>query len=166
MKIYIICPVRNTNPEIQDSILAYVHKLENDGHMVHFPPRDVDQTDPTGIIICRKHHAAMVDADEVHAVWDSTSYGSHFDLGMAYALGKKVVIERLIHPDTEGKSFTKVIQDLAGNQFFYRDANGVLHMHGDANGIPDVTALYYEHANIRQMTIQEIRQVIEAERSE
>ena len=54
----------------------------------------------------------MRKANEVHVFWDVKSSGSHFDLGMAYILGKKVVPIACEHPDNEGKSYWKVMQSL------------------------------------------------------
>lgn len=52
----------------------------------------------------------MKEADEVHIIWDVNSKGSHFDLGMAFALGKPIHLIEALQPDTEGKSYLKVIQ--------------------------------------------------------
>jgi nucleoside 2-deoxyribosyltransferase len=89
--IYIICPVRNADGERINNIRNEADKLRRDGHVVHFPPDDAPQDDPTGAEICRVHRIAMAKADEVHVFWDIDSKGSHFDLGMAYALNKPIV---------------------------------------------------------------------------
>lgn len=81
----------------------------SDGSRVHFPPDDAPQDDPTGLAICQTHLRAMKLADEVHVFWDVESKGSHFDLGMAYALGKKIVPIECEHPDGDGKSYWKVM---------------------------------------------------------
>jgi hypothetical protein len=47
--------------------------------------------------------------EQVHVFWDMNSKGSHFDLGMAYALRKEIVGVKLIHPDNEGKSYWKAV---------------------------------------------------------
>ncbi len=106
MYIYLICPVRNATFDSSEIVKA----LEADGHKVHFPPRDVDQTDTTGFFICDSHLKAMMEADEVHIVWDQESKGSHFDLGMAFALGKPITLIKSLHDDPPGKSYLKVIQ--------------------------------------------------------
>lgn len=112
MRIYLICPVRRADPAAGALMESRVRDLEAAGHRVHFPPRDVDQDDPTGEAICAAHHAAMREADEVHVFWDETSSGSHFDLGMAYALGKKVVLAHIFREDGPGKSFVKVMRGM------------------------------------------------------
>jgi nucleoside 2-deoxyribosyltransferase len=105
MRIYLICPVRNATRTFE----SYVAELEAQGHTVHFPPRDVAQDCPTGQTICEKHRAAMIEADEVHVVWDVESKGSHFDLGMAYALHKPIVAVQALHADDPGKSYWKAV---------------------------------------------------------
>ena len=112
MKIYLICPVRNITPEQQQEIFNYVVLLESKGQKVHYPPRDVDQEDPTGWTICKKHCEALIKSDEVHIFWDVSSKGSHFDLGMAFALDKKLKLVKAYQPDNEGKSYLKVINEI------------------------------------------------------
>jgi hypothetical protein len=85
--IYLICPVRRCTPEVRAVMDAYVAGLEARGHKVHYPPRDVDQSnDDGGVRICQEHLHAMLACDAVHVWWDPASTGSHFDLGMAYAM--------------------------------------------------------------------------------
>ena len=112
MNIYIICAVRNASEEKIDEIRRYVEfRRALDGHHVHFPPDDVKQDDPTGEGICSAHRIAMLLADEVHVFWHVESSGSHFDLGMAYALNKKIVPCKIAHPDPPGKSYWKAVID-------------------------------------------------------
>lgn len=106
MNVYIICPVRNGTPQ---EVAEHVAYLERDGFAVHFPPRDVDQDDSTGERICREHRAAMVACDRVDVFWDVTSSGSHFDLGMAYALGKPIKLITAYQDDSDGKSYRKAV---------------------------------------------------------
>jgi hypothetical protein len=83
--------------------------LRKEGHGVHFPPDDAPQDDPTGAAICATHLAAMREADEVHVFWDVDSFGSHFDLGMAYALGKRIIPISCERNDNPGKSYWKAV---------------------------------------------------------
>lgn len=109
MNIYIICAVRNATPERIAQLRMYATQLRGWGHTVHFPPDDAPQDDPTGKAICETHLAAMKAAHAVHVFWDAKSSGSHFDLGMAYALGKLIVPIKQEHPDTDGKSYWKAV---------------------------------------------------------
>jgi len=109
MNIYIICAVRNATQQRIDEIRKYAEQKRAYGCDVHFPPDNAPQDDGTGEEICKTHLAAMMKADEVHIFWDVQSSGSHFDLGMAYALGKKLVPVACEHEDTAGKSYWKVI---------------------------------------------------------
>ena len=109
MNIYIICAVRNATAGRVSEIRGYAEQLRSLGHNVHFPPDDAPQDDPTGESICRVHLAAMRVSDEVHVFWDVKSSGSHFDLGMAYALGTKIVPVECENPDGAEKSYWKVM---------------------------------------------------------
>lgn len=115
MNIYIICPVRGGLPLQIAEIRDYCQLLRRDGHKTHFPFDDVDQEDPTGSSICDVHFNSMLWADEVHVFWDESSKGSHFDLGMAFALGKRVIPIKCYSTDAPGKSYWKVMNERAAN---------------------------------------------------
>lgn len=109
MKSFLICPVRGKSPEETRDI---VNQLEQDGHIVHWPHRDTDQSDPIGLRICRDNLAAIKGADVVHVVWDGNSQGCLFDLGMAFSLNKKIIPISL--PDeTPHKSFQNMVREWA-----------------------------------------------------
>jgi nucleoside 2-deoxyribosyltransferase len=112
MKIYLVCPVRNVTKEQIAEIDAYVEKIEKEGHEVHYPPRDVNQDDETGINIVEAHKNAMMECDRVDIFWDKTSTGSHFDLGMAFMSNKPIKLIRLYQEDSVGKSYVKVMKIL------------------------------------------------------
>lgn len=113
-KIFLISPVRNVIQTERPKIVAYVQKLEAEGHRVHWPARDTPQDDSTGIDICLFNLDAITAANEVHIWYYQGSQGSIFDFGMIFALGKKLVlanggsIER-----TPQKSFENVILEYA-----------------------------------------------------
>lgn len=111
MRIYLIMPVRNVEPDLLASITEHVRQLEDSGHIVHFPYRDAPQSDPTGQVICQTHLKAMRECDEVHVIWDETSKGSHFDLGMAYALSKPIIAVGTLHPIAPGKSYWRAVMN-------------------------------------------------------
>ena len=118
VRIFIVCPVRKVDERTNDSIHQHVLELEGKGHHVHWPFRDTDQSDTHGIAICTANREAIFAADEVHIWFDSTSQGSLFDIGMAFAflrvIEKKVV---LINKDsikpTDHKSFNNVLLKLS-----------------------------------------------------
>jgi hypothetical protein len=86
-RVYLICPVRDRTEADRRFADDYVAGLEARGMLVHYPPRDVDQTDDgVGLAISTAHRAAMLNCDEVHVIWDARSVGSHFDFGMAFML--------------------------------------------------------------------------------
>ena len=113
-KIFLICPVRNITEEQKEKTKQYIERLEQQGHKVHWPPRDTNQDDPIGLRICTDNAAAIIWADEIHIWWDPNSQGSLFDFGMSficYILGSKKIV--LANPDevkpTEKKSFNNVL---------------------------------------------------------
>lgn len=86
-KIFVICPVRNAEPDIQEKISEYVANLEAEGHEVYWPARDTEQQDPTGgLQICRANFREIMEANEIHIWYDETSGGSKFDLGGVFML--------------------------------------------------------------------------------
>src|SRR5262245_6581602 len=109
MRTFLICPVRGRDPSV---FAATVSRLEADGYAVHWPPRDTNQDDATGLRICRDNAAAIVAADVVHVIWDGESQGCLFDLGVAFALGKRLIPLHL-PPPTAGKSFQNMVREWA-----------------------------------------------------
>lgn len=112
MKTFLICPVR-CHPTAHT--LAFALRLESEGWTVHWPPRDTNQEDPTGYRICADNLEAIRAADVVHFVWDGKSQGCLFDLGMAFALGKRVIPLEIPEP-TEGKSFQNMVSEWSGQK--------------------------------------------------
>jgi len=110
LKSFLICPVRWVDPELTRGI---VEELEADGYTVHWPPRDTDQSDETGLRICADNYNAIKASDTVHVVWDGKSQGCLFDLGMAFALSKPIIPIKL-PPLSVGKSFQNMIIAWAG----------------------------------------------------
>ena len=109
MKIGIICPVRNASPEYTEALYAYVHRLEDEGHTVHFPPRDTNQKG-SSIEICTSNTEAFRTCDEIHVFYSSTSKGTFFDLGACFAMGKRIKVQAS-EPLTEGKSFQNLLNE-------------------------------------------------------
>jgi nucleoside 2-deoxyribosyltransferase len=107
MKTFLICKIRGV--EDQTRVAAIVTALEADGFEVHWPYRDTDQECETGLRICRDNVEAIRSADVVHIDYHSDSTGSHFDLGAAFALGKKIISVTPLEK-TDGKSFPNMIR--------------------------------------------------------
>lgn len=112
MKIHLICPVRGVTEEQQKEIDDYAKSLEAEGHTVHNPKYAVDQDDATGYRICWGHLESMRNANRADIFWDVNSKGSHFDVGMAFALNKAIKFVKAYQQDNEGKSYLKVIQEI------------------------------------------------------
>jgi len=112
MKIHLICPVRGVTEEQQKEIDEYVKELESQGHTVHNPKYAVNQDDETGWNICKGHLDSMIKSDRIDVFWDINSKGSHFDLGMAFALNLPIKIVKLYEPDSDGKSYVKVMREI------------------------------------------------------
>lgn len=106
MKTFLICPVRGHDPNETKEV---VQLLERQGWNVHWPPRDTNQNDDTGLRICRDNRQAIQAADVVHVIWDGKSQGCLFDLGMAFAMGKPVYTLGLPKA-TGGKSFQNMVR--------------------------------------------------------
>jgi nucleoside 2-deoxyribosyltransferase len=105
MKTFLICPVRGAD---QTEAAKHVARLEAEGWLVHWPPVDTNQDDDTGYRICKDNAAAIASADAVHLIWDGKSQGCLFDLGVAFALGKRIIPIDM-PPLTDGKSFQNMV---------------------------------------------------------
>jgi nucleoside 2-deoxyribosyltransferase len=106
-KVFIIGSVRLATEEIRNYLDEYTSFLEGYGIKVYLPHRDTDQT-ASELEICTQNLAAIKEANEIHIIFNPESTGSHFDLGMAFALGKKIRVIKNI-PYGEGKSFARMI---------------------------------------------------------
>lgn len=114
MNIYLICPVRHCTQKEYTEIKTYVKRLERQGHRIFFPHRDAPQNSETGYEIVMAEKRAISNSDEVHIYWKIKSKGSHFDLGMAIALNKKIVLVN--NPiDVVEKSYIKVMKKYIEN---------------------------------------------------
>ena len=115
MNIFLICPVRNASNKKKAQMEDYITQLEQDGNKVYYPARDTNQGDLVGYRICEDNRDAIASADEVHIYWDKDSQGSLFNLGIAFALGKKLVLANADEiQETETKSFSNMIKYWGG----------------------------------------------------
>jgi hypothetical protein len=104
---FLICPVRGHDAEETAQTVA---QLEREGWKVHWPPRDTDQNDPTGYLICARNKRAIKRASMVFVIWDGQSQGCLFDLGIAWAMGKPITVLEC-PPPTTGKSFQNMMRE-------------------------------------------------------
>ena len=108
-KVFVICTVRNASEEVKKKLEIYADGLESAGRKVYLPHGDTNQNDSSWNI-CTFNTNAIRDADEVHVFYSGQSQGTHFDLGVAFALGKKlVVVENEQYG--EGKSFPRMLDE-------------------------------------------------------
>lgn len=111
-QIFLICPVRNATEVQIERMRKYITQVKLDGHDIYYPSDNNphEHTDDIGFVICEENRRALSSADEIHIFWDKNSSGSLFDLGMAFALNKPLVI---VNPEeliiTQGKSFANMI---------------------------------------------------------
>ena len=112
MKIFLISPVREIDEAFKASVEAYVGQIEIGGDIVHWPLRDTKQ-DADSYSIVEQNRNAIKEADEVRIAWDGKSMGSMLDLGMAHALGKRILpVIGLFPKRTKGKSIQNFIHEL------------------------------------------------------
>ena len=114
MKIFLICSIRNAPLAVTAAQEGYVAQLEQKGHQVYFPPRDTDQS-AAGLEICKQNLRALRASDEIHIFYSPDSQGTHFDMGMAFALKKPIVLAHV--PDFgPGKSFARMLREWKDSQ--------------------------------------------------
>ena len=64
----------------------------------------------TVIFICTQNAKAIADADEVHIFYNPDSQGTHFDMGVAFSLKKKIVIVKNVEYGP-GKSYPRMLNE-------------------------------------------------------
>ncbi|MFA6860006.1 MAG: hypothetical protein WCR30_01290 [Clostridia bacterium] len=93
-KIFTICPVRNATKEQIEAINKRICCLKKKGYFVHYPETDTNQNpyvngvNTGGYNICLQNAQAISNAKNIFIFYDKTSYGTVFDLGVAYYLQK------------------------------------------------------------------------------
>lgn len=106
--VYIICTVRNATDEYRKKLEEYTEKLEKDGYDVYLPHRDTDQS-LKQYDLCLMNFKALSKADEIHIFYNSNSTGTHFDLGMSFALNKKIIVVE--NEENEKNGFSKLLNE-------------------------------------------------------
>ena len=92
MKIFLVSPVRDITGEEKKTLRHIVKIWERHGIKVHWPLRDTNQNDSVGLRICSDNRKAIKSADLIAVAWNGNSTGSLFDLGMAFAMDKPIMI--------------------------------------------------------------------------
>jgi len=110
-KVFIICTVRGASEEYKKRLEDYVADLENHGCEVHLPHRDTKQDD-TGYNICSQNAKAIATCNEVHIFYNPDSQGTHFDMGVAFAYGRKIVVVQNVEYGP-GKSYPRMLDEWA-----------------------------------------------------
>jgi nucleoside 2-deoxyribosyltransferase len=112
-RVFVICSVRDASEEYRRKLEEYVTDLEEGGYHVHLPHRDTEQ-EARGFDICVQNKEAIVNADEIHIFYNSKSQGTHFDMGVAFALDKPIVVVENEEYGL-GKSYPRMLEEWAGN---------------------------------------------------
>jgi len=114
MDIFIICTVRGATDEYKKELEDYVAELEAQGHKVHLPHRDTNQ-DGRGIDICKENATAIFNAHQVHIFYNELSQGTHFDMGVAFALAKRIKVIKNAEIIPAGKSYPRMLMEWETN---------------------------------------------------
>lgn len=104
-KIFLICPVRNATKNQKKWIENFVKEKYVVGYIIHAPHLHTVQSDLFGgYAICKQNAEAVATSEEIDIYYDQSSTGSVFDLGVAYALNKPLVLlnkEEIIFNDND-----------------------------------------------------------------
>ena len=111
MKVFVICSVRGTSPEYKKKLEDYAKSLEDKGIKVYLPHRDTNQ-ELSGYEICKQNTKAIAQSNEVHVFYNPESQGTHFDMGVAFAYGRKIVVVENVEYG-EGKSYPRMLDEWA-----------------------------------------------------
>ena len=80
---------------LTDKASKLADELRSEGNEVYVPGIETPQ-DSDVLTISKKNREAMRKSDEVRIIWDGTSHGVVFDLGMAFAMEKPMKLEYII----------------------------------------------------------------------
>ena len=86
---------------LTDKASELAARLRAEGHEVYVPGIQTKQ-DTDELTICAANRAAISRADEVRVIWDGTSHGVIFDIGMAFAMDKPIRLEYVIPKSMRG----------------------------------------------------------------
>jgi len=101
LSVFIICEVRTADDVTRKKFEAYKHSLEAQGYRIHLPHVDTNQQ-VSVYEICLQNMRAILEAEEIHIFFSPTSFGSHFDMGvafLAYYLDPNKIIKVIENPE-------------------------------------------------------------------
>ena len=110
MKYFAIRPIKGISEDYAEAIKQQIEFYRKQGHEVYDPIEDTNQSDSSGLNICKDNRKAIEKSDRVLFIWDGKSKGCLFDLGMAFALYKQVEVVTGYVPQT---TFNKSFQNMA-----------------------------------------------------
>ena len=93
---------------LTDRASKLADQLRSEGCEVYVPGVETPQETDV-LTISEINREAMRKAEEVRIIWDGTSHGVVFDLGMAFAMEKKIKLEYVIP-----KSMGGLMEQLSG----------------------------------------------------
>ena len=141
-KIFIICSVRGASDEYVTKLERYVLSLEQQGYSVHLPHRDTNQK-AKGYDICLENCNAIKNSDEVHVFYSSESQGTHFDMGVAFAFNRKIVVVEN-EKYGEGKSYPRMLDEWSNRKPKCRDCEAETAVYPDFFGGYYVACSHYQ----------------------
>ncbi len=111
--VYISCPRSNLTEHERAFLIDHELVLANESRERTYTPRDKKKMSPDAAIRAfYRDREAMEKADEVHMFWKYPDPDLLFDLGMAIALGKRIVLINEVERTPGKKSHSNVVLDL------------------------------------------------------
>jgi nucleoside 2-deoxyribosyltransferase len=110
-KGFVICSVRGQSEEYRNKLEAFVKEKEAQGWQIHLPHRDTNQN-ARGYDICLQNAEAINLAHRIFIFYSPNSQGTHFDMGVAFALCKPIEIVETVEYGG-GKSYPRMLQEWA-----------------------------------------------------
>jgi len=123
---FVICTVRGASEEYKKELEDFVAKKESEGWIMHLPHRDTNQN-ARGLDICRENFNAISTADRIFIFYNPDSQGTHFDMGVAFAIAELVRMGEMNGPPLnieivkniefgEGKSYARMLTEWQKDQ--------------------------------------------------
>ena len=123
---FVICTVRGASEEYKKKLEDFVSEKEGEGWEMHLPHRDTKQ-DAKGFDICFQNYSAISNADKVFIFYNPDSQGTHFDMGVTFAIAQMVKTGEIHGAPLpieivknikfgEGKSYARMLDEWENNQ--------------------------------------------------